>query len=237
MDIFQFLNNENKRYKAIAICIVLLAMLIGLGKHYIFSIASLLGFDFATSVIPGWHTTIYPPIFILALTFSTLLFLQIIAVLSLHFFKNKGIINEKVVEYVNIGLIMFGGIIGINYLFELFVSWYSGYIYEQYAFYNRAFGIYWRAYFISVLIVIILPQLFWFSSVRKSIWATLIISLCLIVNGFLVRIIIASSTTERDYLSSSWSYNADFNYQFLFLLLPIAVLILLIFCISRKKNV
>jgi hypothetical protein len=227
--------DDNKRYKAIAICIILLAMLIGIGNQYIFSIVSSLGFDFTTSVIPGWHTTIYLPIFILALTFSTLLYLQIIAVLGLLFFKNKSIIKGKVIEYINIGLLVFGGIISVNYLFELFVSWYSGYIYEQYAFYNRAFGIYWRAYFISVLIVIILPQLFWFSSIRKSLWATLIINLCLIFNSFVVRIFIASTSAERDYLSSSWSYEYEFNYKFLLLLIPIIGLIGLIFYILKKK--
>lgn len=235
MDIFQFLNNENIKHKVIAACIILLAMLIGVGNHYIFPIASLMGFDFVTTVIPGWHTTMYLPSFVAGLTFSTLLFLQIISIFMLLFFKNKSVINEKVVEYVNVGLLILGIVISSSYLFELLVSWYSGYIYEQFAFYNRVFSIYWWLYFLSALIAIILPQLFWLKRIRKSLWATLIICLCLNLGGFVERIVIVSTTMARDYLPSSWRYEYELNYQFLFLLIPIAVLIGLIFYISRKE--
>lgn len=232
-DIFQKVNKRDIWTTAGAIG---LSIVLGLSNFYVFQIAELIGFDFATSVIPGWHTTIYLPLFILSRIGTILIFLQLILVLLLLFLKRKSFINLKVIESINFSLLIIGIFTGINYLFELFVSWYSGYIYEQFAFYNRVFGTCWWSYFFVVLINMILLQLFWFKKIRQSPWATFTICLSLNIGSFIGYILTNSMSMARDYLPSSWSYDSQFS--FISLLIPFFILLTLcyfIFFIANKS--
>jgi hypothetical protein len=103
-------------------------------------------------------------------------------------------------------IVLTGTIVGVAYLTELFIAWYSGYIYEQFAFYNRVFGIYWWSYFGMMFCNVVSPQLFWSKKIRRSIWWTFFLSIVVNIGMWFERFVIIATTLARDYLPSSWSY-------------------------------
>jgi molybdopterin-containing oxidoreductase family membrane subunit len=103
-------------------------------------------------------------------------------------------------------ILVTGTIVGTAYLTELFIAWYSGYVYEQFAFYNRATGVYWWAYFGMMTCNVITPQLFWSKKIRRSIWWTFFLSIVVNIGMWFERFVIIATTLARDYLPSSWSY-------------------------------
>jgi molybdopterin-containing oxidoreductase family membrane subunit len=109
------------------------------------------------------------------------------------------------VESMNKIIIITGSIVGVAYLTELFVSWYSGVEYEQYAFLNRATGPYWWSYWSMMTCNVITPQLFWFKKIRKSLLATFIISIFVNIGMWFERFVIIVTSLHRDYLPSSWT--------------------------------
>jgi molybdopterin-containing oxidoreductase family membrane subunit len=109
------------------------------------------------------------------------------------------------VELMNKIIILTGSIVGVAYLTELFVSWYSGVEYEQYAFLNRATGPYWWSYWSMMTCNVITPQLFWFKKIRTSLVATFIISIFVNIGMWFERFVIIVTSLHRDYLPSSWT--------------------------------
>jgi molybdopterin-containing oxidoreductase family membrane subunit len=109
------------------------------------------------------------------------------------------------VELMNKIIILTGSIVGVAYLTELFISWYSGVPYEQYAFLNRATGPYWWAYWSMMTCNVITPQLFWFKKIRKNFTATFIISIFVNIGMWFERFVIIVTSLHRDYLPSSWT--------------------------------
>jgi molybdopterin-containing oxidoreductase family membrane subunit len=103
-------------------------------------------------------------------------------------------------------ILVTGTIVGTAYLTELFIAWYSGYVYEQFAFYNRATGVYWWSYFGMMTCNVITPQLFWSKKIRRSIWWTFFLSIVVNIGMWFERFVIIATTLARDYLPSSWSY-------------------------------
>ena len=103
-------------------------------------------------------------------------------------------------------ILVTGTIVGTAYLTELFVAWYSGYVYEQFAFYNRATGVYWWSYFGMMFCNVISPQFFWSRKIRRSIWWTFFLSIVVNIGMWFERFVIIATTLARDYLPSSWSY-------------------------------
>jgi Ni/Fe-hydrogenase subunit HybB-like protein len=110
--------------------------LAGLATPLVFSVHSIVSFDFATSVIPGWHTTIFPPYFVAGAVFSGFAMVQTIMLIVRKGLKLEAYFHTKHIEYMNIVIMVTGSIVGVAYLTELFISWYSGVEYESYAFIN-----------------------------------------------------------------------------------------------------
>jgi len=113
-------------------------------------------------------------------------------------------IHVKHVEYMNIVIIVTGSIVGVAYLTELFISWYSGVEYESYAFINRFSGPYSWAYWIMMTCNVISPQLFWFKKIRRSLVATFALSIVVNIGMWFERYVIIVTSLHRDYLPSSW---------------------------------
>ena len=109
------------------------------------------------------------------------------------------------IELMNKIIILTGSIVGIAYITEFFIAWYSGNPYESYAFQNRAFGPYWWAYWSMMTCNVITPQLFWFKKIRTSIMATFIISIFVNIGMWFERFVIIVTSLHRDYLPSSWT--------------------------------
>jgi molybdopterin-containing oxidoreductase family membrane subunit len=180
-------------------------VLAGVATPLVFSVHSIVSFDFATSVIPGWHTTIFPPYFVAGAVFSGFAMVQTLMLVMRKAMKLEAYIHTRHVEYMNIVIMVTGSIVGVAYLTELFVSWYSGVEYEAYAFINRATGPYWWAYFSMMTCNVVSPQLMWFRKLRRSLLFTFIISIVVNIGMWFERFVIIVTSVHRDYLPSSWS--------------------------------
>ncbi|MDX2134235.1 MAG: NrfD/PsrC family molybdoenzyme membrane anchor subunit [Saprospiraceae bacterium] len=181
-------------------------VLAGISTPLVLSVHTIVSFDFATSVIPGWHTTIFPPYFVAGAIFSGFAMVQTLMVLTRKVLRLEEYITLNHIESMNKVIVLTGTIVGVAYLTELFIAWYSGYVYEQFAFYNRVTGIYWWAYFGMMFCNVVSPQLFWSRKIRRSIWWTFFLSIVVNIGMWFERFVIIGTTLARDYLPSSWSY-------------------------------
>jgi molybdopterin-containing oxidoreductase family membrane subunit len=179
-------------------------VLAGIATPLVFSVHSIVSMDFATSVIPGWHTTIFPPYFVSGAVFSGFAMVQTLLLIMRKGMKLENYIHVKHVEYMNIVIIVTGSIVGVAYLTELFISWYSGVEYESYAFINRFSGPYSWAYWIMMTCNVISPQLFWFKKIRRSLVATFALSIVVNIGMWFERYVIIVTSVHRDYDPSSW---------------------------------
>jgi len=186
------------RYETVAL------VLAGLATPLVLSVHTIVSMDFATSVIPGWHTTIFPPYFVAGAIFSGFAMVLTLLIITRKVYHLEDYITVKHLELMNIIIIVTGSIVGIAYITELFMAWYSGVEYEQYAFYNRVTGPYWWAYFSMMTCNVVSPQLFWFKKIRTNITATFIISIIVNIGMWFERFVIIVTSLHRDYLPSSW---------------------------------
>ena len=186
-------------------------VLAGLSTPLVFSVHSIVSFDFATSVVPGWHTTIFPPYFVSGAVFSGFAMVLTLMIIIRKVYKLEAYITIKHIEYMNIVIIVTGSIVGVAYLTELFVAWYSGVEWEQYAFLNRATGPMWWSYAAMMTCNVISPQLFWFKKLRTSIPFTFVLSIVVNIGMWFERFVIIVPTLCRTYLPSTWnSYSPTF---------------------------
>jgi molybdopterin-containing oxidoreductase family membrane subunit len=181
-------------------------VLAGIATPLVFSVHSIVSMDFATSVIPGWHTTIFPPYFVSGAVFSGFAMVLTLLLIMRKAYKLENYIHVKHVEYMNIVIIVTGSIVGVAYLTELFVSWYSGVEYESYAFINRFSGPYAWSYWIMMTCNVISPQLFWFRKIRRNLILTFILSIVVNIGMWFERYVIIVTSIHRDYIPSSWNW-------------------------------
>ncbi|MDF2159190.1 NrfD/PsrC family molybdoenzyme membrane anchor subunit [Algoriphagus sp. CAU 1675] len=187
------------RYESVSL------ILAGLATPLVLSVHTIVSFDFATSVIPGWHTTIFPPYFVAGAIFSGFAMVLTLMIITRKVFKLEDYITMGHIELMNIVIIITGSIVGIAYITEFFIAWYSGVEAEQYAFINRATGPYWWAYWSMMTCNVISPQLFWIKKIRTSIAATFILSLVVNTGMWFERFVIIVTSLHRDFLPSSWA--------------------------------
>lgn len=180
-------------------------VLAGLATPLVFSVHSIVSMDFATSIIPGWHTTIFPPYFVAGAVFSGFAMVLTLMLVMRKTMKLENYVTIKHIEYMNIVIIVTGSIVGVAYLTELFVSWYSGVEYESYAFINRFSGPYMMAYWTMMTCNVISPQLFWIKKIRTNLTATFILSIVVNIGMWFERFVIIVTSLHRDYVPSSWS--------------------------------
>lgn len=181
-------------------------VLAGLATPLVLSVHTIVSFDFATSVIPGWHTTIFPPYFVAGAIFSGFAMVQTLMVMTRKVLNLQEYITLAHIESMNKVILLTGTIVGVAYLTELFIAWYSGYIYEQFAFANRVQGPYWWAYVAMMSCNLLSPQIFWFRNIRRSIYWTFVMSIFVNIGMWFERFVIIATTLARDYLPTSWSY-------------------------------
>jgi len=161
--------------------------------------------DFATSILPGWRTTIFPPYFVAGALFSgfaMVLTLMLIARKVMHF---EQYITVRHIEVMCKVLIATGGMVALAYGSELCIAWQSGNLYERFAFANRAFGPFGWAYRIMVFCNVIVPQLLWFKRVRTAVATVFVISILINIGMWFERFVIIVTSLHRDFLPSSWA--------------------------------
>lgn len=180
-------------------------VLAGLATPLVLSVHTIVSMDFATSVIPGWHTTIFPPYFVAGAVFSGFAMVNTLLIIMRKVSHLEAYITIQHIELMNIIIMITGSIVGVAYITELFVAWYSGVEYEQYAFLNRATGPYWWAYWSMMTCNVFSPQFMWFKKLRTSIMFSFIISIVVNIGMWFERFVIIVTSLHRDYLPSSWT--------------------------------
>ncbi|BDA78386.1 Fe-S-cluster-containing hydrogenase [Leptospira kobayashii] len=182
------------------VCMILAA----LSTPLVLSVHTIVSFDFAVSILPGWHTTIFPPYFVAGAIFSGFAMVVTLMVIAREVFNLKDYITGKHLDNMNKIMMVTGLIVGLAYGTEFFIAWYSGNEYEGFAFWNRAFGPYGWAYFIMISCNVLSPQVFWFRKLRYNIPVMFIASLVVNVGMWFERFVIMM-TLNRDFLPSSWA--------------------------------
>ena len=184
---------------------VLCLILAGLATPLVLSVHTIVSFDFATSVIPGWHTTIFPPYFVAGAIFSGFAMVLTLLIITRKVMNWENYITMGHIEAMGKVLILTGMIVGLAYGTEFFIAWYSGNEYERYAFINRATGPYWWAYWSMVSCNVLSPQFLWFKKLRTNLVFVFIISIFVNIGMWFERFVIITTSLHRDYLPSSWA--------------------------------
>jgi molybdopterin-containing oxidoreductase family membrane subunit len=179
-------------------------ILAGLSTPLVLSVHSVVSFDFATSVMPGWHTTIFPPYFVAGAVFSGFAMVSTLMIISRQVFGLKELMTMKHLEMMNKIMLVTGSLVGYAYSMEFFIAWYSGNEYERYVFINRATGPYWWAYWTMITCNVLSPQVFWFKRFRTSIPVMFAVSILINIGMWFERFVIIVTSLHRDYLPSSW---------------------------------
>lgn len=179
-------------------------LLAAVATPLVLSVHSVVSTDFATSMIYGWHTTIFPPYFVAGAIFSGFGMVMTLAILARMVYPAiRNFININTLEKMSKVLMLTGMMVGYAYLVEFFMAWYSGNGYEQFVFVNRALGPYGWAYWIMVSCNVIIPQIFWFRKLRRSIPVLFVASIFVNIGMWFERFVIVISL-YRDFLPSSW---------------------------------
>jgi molybdopterin-containing oxidoreductase family membrane subunit len=184
-------------------------VLAGLSTPLVLSVHTIVSFDFATSVVPGWHTTIFPPYFVAGAIFSGFAMVQTLMLVTRKVLNLQDYITLEHIEVMNKIILLTGSIVGVAYLTELFMAWYSQNQYEGYTFwYSRAnlFSPYGWSYWGMMACNVLSPQIFWFKKLRRNITLTFFMSVIVNIGMWFERFVIIVTSLYRDYLPSSWSY-------------------------------
>ena len=212
-------------------------VLAGLSTPLVLSVHTVVSFDFATSVIPGWHTTIFPPYFVAGAIFSGFAMVQTLLLVTRKVLSLEEYITLEHIEVMNKVIVLTGSIVGIAYLTELFVAWYSQNQYEGWAFMqSRAnpFSPYGWSYFLMMSCNVLSPQVFWFRKMRRNIAVTFFMSVIVNIGMWFERFVIIVTSIYRDYLPSSWStYYSPSIYEIGFYLGTFGLFFTLYFLFSK----
>ena len=180
-------------------------LLAGLATPLVLSVHSIVSFDFATSLVPGWHTTIFPPYFVAGAIFSGMSMVLTLMLIARAVMPLDDYLTHNHIEAMTKLVLATSGMVALAYATEFFTAMFSGNPYERYAFLNRALGPLAWGYWTMVACNIVIPQLYWFRRVRRNLVAVFVISIFVNIGMWFERFIIIVTSLQRDYLPSSWA--------------------------------
>ena len=180
-------------------------LLAGIATPLVISVHTIVSFDFATSVVSGWHTTIFPPYFVAGAIFSGFAMVSLLLIILRKVCKLEAYITLKHIELMNTVMLVAGSIVAVAYLTEFFMAMRSHSEFEQYVFRNRATGAYAWAFWTMIICNVVLPQLLWFKKLRRSITFSVCVALVVCVGMWFERFVIIVTSLHRGYLPSSWT--------------------------------
>jgi polysulfide reductase NrfD len=180
-------------------------LLAGIATPLVISVHTIVSFDFATSVVSGWHTTIFPPYFVAGAIFSGFAMVSLLLIILRKVCKLEAYITLKHIELMNTVMLVAGSIVAVAYLTEFFMAMRSHSEFEKYVFHNRATGDYAWAFWTMIICNIVLPQLLWIKKLRRSIAFSVCVALVVCVGMWFERFVIIVTSLHRGYLPSSWT--------------------------------
>ncbi|MFY9223375.1 MAG: NrfD/PsrC family molybdoenzyme membrane anchor subunit [Blastocatellia bacterium] len=179
-------------------------LLAGLATPLVVSVHTIVSFDFAVSVIPGWHATIFPPYFVAGAVYSGFAMVLTLMLPVRALFRLQDFVTMRHVENMAKVMLATGLIVFYGYNMEAFMAWYSGNKYESFMMYNRMTGPYAWAYWALIFCNGVVPQILWIKKVRQNIIVLWLISLIVNVGMWLERFVIVVTSLHRDFVPSSW---------------------------------
>ena len=208
-------------------------LLAGLSTPLVVSVHSVVSFDFAVSIIPGWHATIFPPYFVAGAIYAGFAMVLIIAIPLRAVYGLTDFITSRHLQNMAKVMLATGLIVAYGYLSEIFFSWYSGNEYETYMMQNRMTGPYAMMYWALIACNVIAPQFLWFRAVRKSPVLLFISAIIVSIGMWLERFIIVVTSLTRDFLPSSWGMYYPTYYDWSTFIGTIGLFVALLFLFIR----
>jgi Ni/Fe-hydrogenase subunit HybB-like protein len=197
-------NGSNRHWQNYERAYLILA---AISTPLVLSVHSVVSMDFATSVIPGWHTTIFPPYFVAGAIFSGFAMVETVLLIARSVFKLQRVVTLRHLELMNKFILLTSMLVGYSYAMEFFIAWYSGNTYEMAHFLkNRPTGPFWWAWAWMVGCNVVVPQLYWFKRLRTSIPVMFVVSILVNIGMWFERFVIIVSSLNRDFLPSAWGY-------------------------------
>jgi Ni/Fe-hydrogenase subunit HybB-like protein len=179
--------------------------LAGISTPLVLSVHSIVSFDFAVSLLPGWHTTIFPPYFVAGAIFGGFAMVLQCMIPAREMFNMRDLVTDRHLEVMAKIVLATGTLVGYAYIMEFFIAWYSGVPAEQETFYNRMFGEYWWAYWTMMTCNLIIPQIFWFKKCRTTPWIIFLVAVAVNVGMWFERfVIIVTSLYRNPWVPSSY---------------------------------
>ena len=179
-------------------------LLAGLATPLVVSVHTVVSFDFAVALVPGWHSTIFPPYFVAGAIYSGFAMVLTIAIPLRKLYGLEDFITLRHLKNMAIVMLATGMIVAYGYLMETFMAWYSGDIFEKYMMMNRMFGPYGWMYWILILFNILIPQALWVRSLQTNAWVLFFIAIAVNIGMWLERYVIVVVSLHRDFMPSAW---------------------------------
>jgi len=183
----------------------LYVLLAGIATPLVLSVHTVVSFDFATGILPGWHTTVFPPYFVAGAVFSGFALVMTLIIPARKIFRLEHVITIKHLENMNKVMLATGWMVAYGYGVEHFIAWYSGDPFETYVMHNRETGLYAPVFWLMIFCNVVVPQAFWFKRARTSLLFMWVVSLLINVGMWCERFIIIVTSLQRDFLPSSWN--------------------------------
>ncbi len=181
-------------------------LLAGLATPLVLSVHTIVSWDFALSILPGWHTTVFPPYFVAGAVFSGFAMVVTLMVPARRYMGLKHVITPRHIEAMCKVMLLTGLIVAYGYAMEHFAAWYSGNGYEEHVFFKtRARGPYRFVYYLMLFCNIVVPQLFWTRWGRRNIYAVWIASVLINVGMWCERFVIIVTSLHQDFIPSNWA--------------------------------
>ncbi len=208
-------------------------ILAGLSTPLVLSVHSVVSFDFAVSVIPGWHATIFPPYFVAGAIYSGFGMVLTLAIPIRAAYKLDHLITMKHIDNMGKVMLATGLIVAYGYAMEAFFGWYSANPYERFMLWNRMTGPYGWAYWLLIFINAVLIHVLWFKSVRLNLKYMFVLSLIVNLAMWLERFVIIVTSLHRDFVPSSWDMYAPTAWDFMMFGGTIGLFLTLFFLFMR----
>jgi len=209
------------------------ALLAALATPLVISVHTVVSFDFAIGIVPGWHATIFPPYFVAGAIYAGFAMVLTLAIPLRKFYGLEDFITMRHLRNMSKIMLATGLIVAYGYMMETFMAWYSGSTYERYMVMNRFHGPYSSMYWLLISCNVVVPQVLWIRRVRHSVAALWVISLVVGVGMWLERFIIIVVSLHRDFLPSSWAMYKPTFWDFSMFVGTIGLFMSLIFLFVR----
>src|SRR5690348_15179986 len=208
-------------------------LLAGLATPLVVSVHTVVSFDFAVALVPGWHSTIFPPYFVAGAIYSGFAMVLTIAIPLRRLYGLEDFITLRHLKNMGIVMLATGMIVAYGYLMETFMAWYSGDIFEKYMMMNRMFGPYGWMYWLLILFNILIPQLLWVRRLHTNELFLLVIAICVNIGMGLELYVIVVVSLHRDFMPSAWGMYSGTVFDYGVLAGTIGLFVALLFLFIR----